>query len=163
MQLVTDIAPAPAKSAAGVELAGGAQRAITAKPEAYSKTGRRHKPEARHRKRQGKIDAQAAQPHRGPTEGELPPEALLHSGRDAQARRGLTEGQCRPEALLNNGEHRREALPQGRPNEDKLEFDWPPREISHEDVLAFVHLGWTRLSGSGRVSRRAKQRVERAC
>jgi hypothetical protein len=83
VQLVADIAPAPAKSAAGVELAGEAERAITAKPEAYSKTGRRHKPEVRHRKRQGKIDAQAGLPRRGPTEGELPPEALPQSARDA--------------------------------------------------------------------------------
>ena len=57
VQPIADTAPAPAQSSAGVELAGGAERAITAKPEAYNKTGRRYKPEARHLKHEGKIDA----------------------------------------------------------------------------------------------------------
>ena len=56
VQPIAYTAPAPAKSSAGVELAGGAERAITAKPEAYNKTGRRYKPDARHLKREGKIE-----------------------------------------------------------------------------------------------------------
>ena len=58
-----DTTPILAKSTTGIELAGEAEKAITAKPRAYNEAGRRHEVEMT------------------PQEGERGPEALPQGGR----------------------------------------------------------------------------------